>query len=126
MNIICLIPLIYTCVASNYGIMNLKFFNNLHDHGMTSPGKLVFSAKLITHLAPGIAYNFFWLVDVKECAYYNVMAPLNSLEWLGPEFIEIWFPLTLFLAVIMTLLNGFGCIMNSLGVHKFDFDPDYA
>jgi hypothetical protein len=127
-NLVCLIPLGYICLSANYGIIYLKFFKlyALHDHGMTEPSNLVYCGQLLTKLAVSVAYNFISLTGLKDCAFFQVLGPLQSIAFLGPDFNRYVFPSCLFIMMFMTIFHVYDWFMNRLGVQKFDFDPNYA
>jgi hypothetical protein len=84
-NLVCLIPLGYICAAANFGMFNFKLFSlyQLHNHQQTEPSHLLWSALLLTRLSYGVAYNFLELVNIKTCAFFDVMGPISQVDFLG-------------------------------------------
>jgi hypothetical protein len=61
-------------------------------------------------LAIPIAYNFLSLTRIETTAFYEVMGPVEYVNFLGEGFNKWVFPLCLILMVIMTIFNFYGKI----------------
>lgn len=94
----------------------------MHDHGLTSPGNMIYSGSLLTNLGVSIAYNFISITGNTKNAFFIVMAELQNIDFLGPGFNRLVFPSLLFLMMLMTMFHVYDWIANSIGFQKFDFD----
>ena len=116
-NLVCLVPLGYICASANFGMFSFKVSSiyALHPAQQTEPSHLIYSALLVTRLAYAVAYNFLELTGVKNCAYFQVMGPLDSVNFLGEGFNRWVFPTVLFTMVFLTITNCWKRILNCLG-----------
>lgn len=127
-NLVCLVPLGYICASANYGMFSFKISSiyALHSHQQTEPSHLLYSSLLLTRLAYAVAYNFLELADIKDCAYFEVMGPLTSVNFLGESFNRWVFPTVLITMILLTVTNCWSRILNCLGFSQYDFDEDWT
>lgn len=127
-NLVCLFPLGYICASANFGMFSFKISSiyALHPHQQTEPSHLLYSALLLTRLAYAVAYNFLELVNVQNCAFFDVMGPLSSIAFLGKGFNRWVFPTCLFTMVLLTVTDCYSRILNCIGFSQYGFDEDFT
>jgi hypothetical protein len=87
---------------------------------------LLYSALLLTRLAYSVAYNFLELVGIKNCAFFDVMGPLSSINFLGEGFNRWVFPTALFTMVLLTITDCWSRILNCIGFSQYGFDDEFT
>jgi hypothetical protein len=127
-NLIVLLPLSYLCASAYYGLFSFKVtsFYALHEHQQTEPSHLLYSAVLLTRISYAVAYNFFALADVSGNAFFKVMGPLSSMNFLGKVFNRWVFPTCLCTMILLTVTDCWSRILNCLGLRQYGFDEDYS
>jgi len=117
-NLVCLIPLGYICAAANFGMFNFKLFSlyQLHNHQQTEPSHLLWSALLLTRLSYGVAYNFLELVNIKTCAFFDVMGPISQVDFLGQGFNAWGFTSVLFFMIFITVTDCWSRCLTCIGL----------
>mmetsp|Transcript_23177 Transcript_23177/g.22652 ORF Transcript_23177/g.22652 Transcript_23177/m.22652 type:complete len:185 (+) Transcript_23177:1274-1828(+) len=77
-------------------------------------------------LAIPIAYNFLSLTGITNTAFYEVMGPIDNIDFLGQGFNQWVFPSCLLLMVLLTVFNIYGRLLNFFGLKQYQFDTDYT
>jgi hypothetical protein len=73
-----------------------------------------------------VAYNFLELVNIKTCAYFEVMGPLSQIKFLGEDFNTWGFTSVLFFMIIVTASNCWSRCLTCIGLPQYGFDEDYS
>ncbi len=73
-----------------------------------------------------MAYNFLELVGIKNCAFFDVMGPLSSINFLGEGFNKWVFPTALFTMVLLTITDCWSRILNCIGFSQYGFDEEFS
>ena len=69
-----------------------------------------------------VAYNFLQIMNIQNCAFLDVMGPVQEIPFVGEGINEWIFPIFLVLTVLLTLSNFFNCILKIFG-SKSVFSP---
>jgi len=62
-----------------------------------------------------IAYNFLQILNIRSCAFLQVMGPVQEIPFVGTDINKWVFPICLVVTVLLTLFDVYGCVLRCLG-----------
>ena len=80
---------------------------------------------LLTKLAVPLAYNFFSLSGVTDCAFFTVMGPLSDVDFLGEGFSRYVYPAVLASVALLVVFRIYERISVCFGVKQYEFDLEH-
>lgn len=119
-NMIIFIPFCYYFYAAFYALFNfdqIEFFA-LYWNQNTDPFSLMQSSINTWRLAIPIGYNFIQLLSITNCAFLQVMGPVQQIPLMNEWFNQVVIPACLMFMVFITLVDGYNRLLKLCGKKK--------
>lgn len=125
--ILCLIPLLYILLCTQFGLFNLKLpgWYGLYPNNHTDSSNMAWSAFYLARLTAPLSYNFLLFLKIKKTVFSDFMHIIDIVPIVGSDF-AMFFPLLLIVFCAMNYFNIYGKFLNALGMNQLSFSGSYC
>ncbi len=123
-NLFVIVPLLYTTICSLYGIFNLKIYGIYHitNSKNTDANSLLFLSGFICRIGFPVCYNFLQMLKLenKQTILEELLGVMDLFPIFGKHF-TVFYPIILFILVLLNFFDIFIKISNLFGISQFTF-----